>query len=148
MCDVTFDDHAVHVSWKATELTELSPEERFAERVYESGRKHAVLELRKDTVTLKHLAELEEEVKVPPERGGYHFSDWERSFIRDVRRQHDETLDFTEKQRDKIKDIWQVSDLKKRVGPDEKVVNLFSNLSPARQAEMRERAKRVKLPWE
>lgn len=106
-----------------------------------------VVELRKDTVTLKRLAELEEEVKVPPERGGYHFSDWERSFIRDVRAQHDETLDFTEKQRNKIKEIWQASDLKKRASPDEKVANLFSNLSPARQAEMREKAKGI-LPWE
>lgn len=107
-----------------------------------------VLELRKDTEALKHLAELEEEVRIPPERGGYHFSEWEKNFIRDVRAQHDKTLDFTEAQRAKIKEIWQASDLKKRASPDEKVENLFSNLSPARQAEQRERAKRVRLPWE
>jgi Spy/CpxP family protein refolding chaperone len=107
-----------------------------------------VLELRKDTEALKQLADLEELVGVPPERGGYHFSDWEKQFIRDVREQHNRTLDFTEKQRAKIKDIWQASDLKKRVAPDEKVENLFSKLSHKRQAEMRERAKRVKLPWE
>lgn len=35
VCDVTFDEHAVHVAWKMT------PEEQFAERVYESGRKRA-----------------------------------------------------------------------------------------------------------
>lgn len=107
-----------------------------------------VLELRKDTAALKQLAELEEHVKVPPERGGYHFSDWERSFIASVREQHNDTLEFTEKQRAKIKDIWQASDLKKRASPDEKTENLFSNLSPARQTEQLARAKRVKLPWE
>lgn len=106
-----------------------------------------ILELRKDTEALKQLADLEELVSVPPERGGYHFSDWERNFIQSVREQHNDTLDFTEKQRAKIKDIWQASDLKKRVGPDEKVENLFSKLSPARQAEMREKAKGI-LPWE
>lgn len=41
VCDVTFDERAVHVTWKAVELIELSPEERFAESVYESGRKRA-----------------------------------------------------------------------------------------------------------
>lgn len=107
-----------------------------------------VLELRKDTETLKHLSDLEELVSVPPERGGHHFSDWEKSFIKEVRRNHDATLEFSPKQRAKIKEIWQAADLRKRVAPDEKVENLFSKLTPARQAEMRERAKRVKLPWE
>lgn len=107
-----------------------------------------ILELRKDTEALKHLADLEELVDVPPERGGIYFSDWEKKFIRDVREQHNRTLEFSEKQREKLKDIWQVSDLKKRTAPDEKAANLFSKLSPERQAEMRERAKRVRLPWE
>jgi 3',5'-cyclic AMP phosphodiesterase CpdA len=106
-----------------------------------------ILELRKDTEALNQLSDLEELVSVPPERGGYHFSDWECEFIKSVRAQHDETLNFTDKQRAKIKGIWQAADLKKRVGPDEKVENLFSKLSPARQAEMRERAKGI-LPWE
>jgi hypothetical protein len=106
-----------------------------------------VLELKKDTEALRHLAELEEEVRIPPERGGYHFSEWEKNFIVSVREQHNRTLDFTEAQRAKIKEIWQASDLKKRASPDEKAANLFSNLSPARQAEMRERAKGI-LPWE
>jgi len=106
-----------------------------------------VLELRKDTVALKQLADLEELVDVPPERGGIHFSDWEKNFIKSVRQQHDDTLEFTEKQRAKIKDIWQTADLRKRAAPDEKVENLFSKLSPERQAEMREKAKGI-LPWE
>lgn len=107
-----------------------------------------VLELRKDTEALKQLADLEELVDVPLERGGIYFSDWERDFIRSVREQHDRTLEFSEKQRGKIKDIWQAADLRKRVAPDEKVENLFSKLSPERQAEQRERAKKVRLPWE
>jgi hypothetical protein len=107
-----------------------------------------VTELRKDTIALKQLADLEEIVDVPASRGGYPFSDWERKFICDVRRQHDDTLEFTQKQRDKIRDIWYAVDLKKREAPDEQAQNLFSALSPARQAEMRERAKKVKLPWE
>ncbi len=44
-------------------------------------------------------------------------------------------------------DIWQAVDLRKRAAPVEKVENLFSNLSPKRQAEQRERAKGI-LPWE
>lgn len=36
-----------------------------------------VLELRKDTVALKQLMDLEELVDVPPERGGVYFSEWE-----------------------------------------------------------------------
>ena len=107
-----------------------------------------IREIKNDTAALKQLADLEELVSVPVERGGFHFSDWERGFIRSVREDHNRTLDFTGKQRAKIKEIWQAADLRKRVGPDEKVENLFSKLTPARQAEMRERAKRVKLPWE
>lgn len=106
-----------------------------------------VLELRKDTEALKHLADLEELVDVPVARGGFHFSDWERNFIKSVREQHNRTLDFTDAQRHKIKEIWQASDLRKRAGPDDKPANLFSNLSPARQAEMRAKAKEI-LPWE
>jgi hypothetical protein len=107
-----------------------------------------ILELRKDTAALKELSDLEEMVDVPPERGGVYFSDWEREFIKSVREQHDRTLEFSEKQRMKIKDIWHAVDLRKRERPDEKPANLFSKLSPARQAEMRERAAKVRLPWE
>lgn len=107
-----------------------------------------MLELQKDTEALKQLDDLEELVDVPVERGGVYFSDWERKFIVDVRRQHDDLLGFSEKQREKIKDIWQAADLRNRVAPDEKNENLFSKLSPERQAEQRERANRVKLPWE
>lgn len=107
-----------------------------------------ILELRQDTETLKQLADLEELVDVLPERGGFHFSDWERTFIKNAREFHNRSLEFTPAQRLKIKEIWQAVDLRKRARPDEKAANLFSNLSPERQAEMRERAKRVKLPWE
>jgi len=109
---------------------------------------NTILDLRKDTEALKQLADLEEFVDVPPERGGVYFSGWERNFIKDVRRQHDDTLGFTPAQRAKIKEVWQAIDLQKREGPDEKAQNLFSNLPPKRQEEMRERAKKVKLPWE
>jgi hypothetical protein len=107
-----------------------------------------ILDLRKDTEALKQLDDLEELVDVPPERGGVYFSNWEREFIKSVRQQHDETLDFSPKQHDKIKDIWHAVDLRKRAAPDEKAANLFSNLSPERQAEMRERAGKIRLPWE
>lgn len=106
-----------------------------------------ILDIRKDTEALKQLADLEELVSVPTQRGGVYFSDWEKKFIQDIREQHNRTLDFTEKQRDKIKSIWQAVDLRNRTRPDEKVENLFSKLSPARQAEQRERANRVRLPW-
>lgn len=105
----------------------------------------SILEIQKDTEALKQLADLEELVDVPPERGGFHFSDWERQFIKSAREQQPV---FSDAQRKKIKDIWQAADLRKRVRPDEAAANLFSNLSPARQAEMRERAKKVRLPWE
>jgi hypothetical protein len=107
-----------------------------------------ILELRKDTAALKQLDDLEELVNVPPERGGVYFSDWEKQFIKNVRVQHDATLDFSPKQRDKIKDIWQAVDLRKRSRLDEKPANLFSKLSSERQTEQRERASRVRLPWE
>ena len=106
-----------------------------------------ILELRKDTEALKHLDDLEELIDIPPERGGVYFSDWEKSFIRSVRAQHDDTLEFTPKQREKIKDIWAAVDLRKRTAPGEKTENLFSKLTPERQAEMRERARGI-LPWE
>lgn len=107
-----------------------------------------VLELRKDTTALKQLEDLEEIVDVPAERGGVYFSDWERGFIKSVRGQFDLALFFSQKQRDKIKEVWQAIDLRKRGVPDERAENLFSKLSPERQAEQRERAARVKLPWE
>jgi len=108
----------------------------------------SVLELQKDTEALKWLGDLEELASVPPERGGYHFSDWERAFIKDVRVNYDATLVFSLKQRAKIKEIWQAADLRGRPGIDDKSANLFSNLSPERQAEQRVRAAKVKLPWE
>lgn len=107
-----------------------------------------MLNLRKDTESLKLLEDLEELVEVPVQRGGVYFSDWEREFIRNVRQQHDTSLEFSEKQREKIKEIWQAVDLRKRTVPDERTENLFSKLSPERQAEQLERAKRVRLPWE
>lgn len=107
-----------------------------------------VLELRKDTEALKQLAAIEEVVDVPLERGGVPFSDWEKKFVKDVRAHHDERLEFTPAQRTKIKEIWQTIDLRKRSRPDEQAQNLFSKLSPERQAEQRERAKKVRLPWD
>lgn len=107
-----------------------------------------ILELQRDTVTLKQLADLEEIIDIPTERGGVYFSDWEKGFVKSVREQHSLTLELTPKQREKIKDIWHAADLRKRTRPDEKPANLFSNLTPQRQAEQRERAARVRLPWE
>lgn len=108
----------------------------------------AVLELRKDTEALKQLADIEEIIDVPAHRGGVYFSNWEKTFIKDVREQHNRTLDFSKEQRAKIKEIWQALDARKRHAPDEKPANLFSSLSPERQREQRERAAAVKLPWE
>lgn len=107
-----------------------------------------VVELRKDTEALKRLRELEELVNVPPERGGYHFSEWERGFIASVSEQFDRLTTFTQAQRAKLDQIWHDVELRKRPELDEKPANLFSNLSPARQAEQRARAARVRLPWE
>jgi hypothetical protein len=116
-----------------------------------SGRKprcDTITELRADTASLKQLKELEEIVDVPPERGGVYFSDWERTFIKSVSAQFDAEPMFTAAQREKIKDIWRAVDLRKRGAPDVKTENLFSRLSPERQAEQRARAARVRLPWE
>lgn len=107
-----------------------------------------VVEMRKDTEALKLLSDLEELVDVPPERGGVYFSDWERGFIKSVRQQFDEYLELSEKQREKIKEVWQAVDLRKRARPDEKTANLFSKLSPAEQERQRARAAKVRLPWE
>ncbi len=102
--------------------------------------------MRKDAEALRHLADLVELSEVPPERGGFHFSEWERGFIKSM--EELEPPVFTDAQRSKLKEIWQAADLRNRAGRDEQSQNLFSKLSPERQAEMRERAKRVKLPWE
>lgn len=107
-----------------------------------------IAELEADTRALQHLAELEEQAFVPPERGGPYFSDWEREFIRNVREQHNRTLEFTERQRAKIREIREALDSEDRGPPPEASANLFSRLSPARQAEQRARADKVKLPWE
>lgn len=105
-----------------------------------------VLELRKDTAALKQLEDLVTLAAVPTERGGAYFSDWERSFITSM----DEINPpcFSQAQRDKIAEIWHLADLRKRGAPEEKPANLFSKLSPERQAEQRARASRIKLPWE
>ena len=109
----------------------------------------SVLEIRKDTEALKQLSDLEELVNVPPERGGMYFSDWERKFIGDVRAQFDAIPGFfTPAQREKIAEVWHTVDLRKRAVPEEKTQNLFSSLSPERQAEQRAKADKVKLPWE
>lgn len=107
-----------------------------------------ILDLRKDTAALKHLADLEELVNVPVQRGGVYFSDWEKQFIKSVRVQFDLALFFSAKQREKIKEVWQAVDLRKRGAPDESSKNLFSKLSSERQAEQRERASRIVFPWE
>jgi hypothetical protein len=106
----------------------------------------ALLDLRKDTASLAQLEDLEELVNVPVQRGGVYFSDWERGFIASMG--GIEPPVFSQAQRDKISEIWQAVDLRKRGAPDEKSANLFSKLSPERQAEQRERASRVRLPWE
>src|SRR5262245_36299589 len=67
----------------------------------------SILELRKDTEAMKLLGDLVELEKVPPERGGYHFSDWERGFIKSCSEQ-DPPI-YSEAQRSKIKDIWQAA---------------------------------------
>lgn len=106
----------------------------------------SALEIRKDAAALKLLEGLVELASVPPERGGSNFSDWERGFIASTA-EVDPPV-FSQAQRDKIKEIWQAADLRKRAAPDEQAQNLFSKLSPERQAEQRARAAKVKLPWE
>lgn len=105
----------------------------------------AVAGLKKDTEALRYLADLDSIVQVPPERGGFYFSEWERDFIRDMSR-----VDpiFTPAQREKLKEIWTKVDASERFESDEKSKNLFSKLSPERQAEQRARAAKVVLPWE
>jgi hypothetical protein len=107
--------------------------------------------MRADGIALKRLSEIEEVIDVPPERGGFHFSEWERQFVRDVRERHNESLELTPKQREKIKGIWQDLDRRRREDPDERpkeAANLFSSLSPEEQRKQRERAAKVRLPWE
>jgi len=105
-----------------------------------------VLELRNHTAALERLSDLIELADVPPERGGYHFSEWERQFIGNLR-ELDPPI-FSPEQRAKIAEIWHAADLRKRLEIDEKPANLFSKLSPQRQDEQLARAARVKLPWE
>ncbi len=108
-----------------------------------------VTDMRKDTTALKQLSDLEELIDVPVERGGVYFSDWERDFIRNARRQYDNnSLEFSPGQREKITEIWGAVDSRKREAPEERAANLFSKLSPERQAEQRARAAKVRLPWE
>ena len=85
------------------------------------------------------FSDLDELVDVPTERGGFYFSDWERNFIRSMSDGFDAGLGFSRAQREKIKQIWCDVDLRKRGAPDEKAENLFSKLSPERQAEQRAR---------
>lgn len=77
--------------------------------------RESTLELRKDTEALKLLGELVELASVPPERGGSHFSDWERDYIASMSVIQPPV--FSEAQRAKIKEIWQAADLRKRGPP-------------------------------
>jgi len=107
-------------------------------------------ELAADARALKLLAELEAQASVPPERGGPHLTDWERGFLASIREQFDRLLTFTSAQREKIAEIH--SDIEKgRSAPWERdagAANIFSRMSPERQAEERRKAARVRLPWE
>jgi|WetSurMetagenome_2_1015567.scaffolds.fasta_scaffold366173_2 hypothetical protein len=114
----------------------------------QAGLVGAIHDMREATVALKQLSDLEDLVDVPPERGGMYFSDWEREFVKSACAQLDSFPEFTPAQRDKIAEVWHAVDLRKRAVPEEQAQNLFSKLSPERQAEQRARAAKVKLPWE
>ena len=129
----------------------MSRKPKYPLKAMTGGVADSILELKKDTEAFKWLSELEELIEVPPERGGLYFSDWEKQFVRSVRAQFDEAPIFSAAQRDKLKQVWQAADLRKRsrnIEHESPAQNLFSSLSPARQAEQRARAASVKLPWE
>lgn len=110
----------------------------------------AVQELAADARALRQLGELEEQAGIAPERGGPHLTEWERDFLRSVREQFDRLLTFSAGQREKIAEIH--SDIEKgRSAPWERdagAANVFSKMSPERQAEERRKAAKVRLPWE
>ena len=58
------------------------------------------------SVALKRLVEIEAAVDVPPE--GFHFSEGERQFVRDIRRRYNATREFTAEQRDRIRKLWEL----------------------------------------
>ena len=64
----------------------------------------AIGRIREESAALKRLVEIEEAVDVPPE--GFHFSEGERQFVRDIRRRHNATRELTAEQRDRIRKLW------------------------------------------
>jgi hypothetical protein len=110
----------------------------------------SIQQLAADARALKLLDELEAQASVPPERGGARLTDWERDFLASLRKHFDRLLTFTVGQREKLDEIH--SDIEKgRSAPWERdagAANLFSAMSPERQAAERRKAAKIRLPWE
>jgi hypothetical protein len=66
----------------------------------------ALARIREESVALKRLAEIEEALGRSPQEGGFHFSDRERQFVKNIRRRFNEKLELTAEQRDRIKRLW------------------------------------------
>ena len=64
--------------------------------------------IKTESVALKRLAEIEEAFDKAPEEGGYHATDRERQFVRDIRRKYDARHELTAEQRDRIKHLWEL----------------------------------------
>lgn len=67
----------------------------------------AIGRIREESAALKRLLEIEEAVDVVPP-SGFHFSEGERQFVRDIRRRHNATRELTAEQRDRIRKLWEL----------------------------------------
>lgn len=99
-------------------------------------------------MAIEQLTELEEAAAVPTERGGAYLTEWERNFLLSIREQFDDRGHLSEAQRKKIGEVYSDYEKGRAVERDAGAANLFSRLSPAEQRAQRERAAKVRLPWE
>jgi len=68
----------------------------------------ALKRIREESVALKRLAEIEEGLdKRPRDEGGFHFTDRERQFVKNLRHRFNAKLELTSEQRDRIKRLWE-----------------------------------------
>ena len=71
---------------------------------------HPALErIREESIALKRLGEIEDALERSPREGGFHFTDRERQFVKNIRHKYNAKLELTAEQRDKIKRLWELA---------------------------------------
>lgn len=68
----------------------------------------ALNRIREESSALKRLADLEEAMRQKTSEGSFRFSAQERQIVKSIRHRHNETLELTYEQRERIKQLWEL----------------------------------------